>query len=125
MKTLKGKILIADDVEHVRRLLAEFLSLHGYEVYMVRDGKEATEALEKDRSFSLIITDSGMPNMDGIDLVIHIRNLGINVPIIGMSCENKENEFRRAGADHFLLKPFHLDTLQSILRMILNEQPLI
>lgn len=111
------RVLIVDDNEHVRKLLLDFVSSNGYEVITACNGREALDILE-DKSFSLLITDLNMPEMDGIELVVKIRNIDISLPIIGMSSDDKESEFLRAGTDYFLSKPFRIHHLEFILYSI-------
>jgi len=118
---LDKRVLIVDDKESIRKQLSDFFLFIGYEIILASNGKEALDIL-KDRSCSLLITDLNMPVMDGIELVLKIRNLGIPLPIIGMSFEDKKSEFLSAGTDYFLLKPFSLTHLKSILYSIFGEE---
>jgi DNA-binding response OmpR family regulator len=117
---LDRKILIVDDEENIKKLLSDFFCFNGYEVVLASNGKEALDILE-DKSFDLLITDLNMPVMDGIELVIRIRNLNILSPIVGMSNEDKKSEFLRAGADYFLSKPFGIHQLRSVLYSIFKK----
>jgi len=119
-KFLDKKILVVDDEKHIKELLKEFLSFNGYETIVASNGIEALEIL-KDKSCSLLITDMNMPYMDGIELVQRIRSFDISLPIIGMSCKDKETEFLNAGADYFLLKPFNIYHLKFIVNSILGK----
>jgi len=119
-KSLHRKVLIVDDNEHIRNLLSDFFSFNGYEAIAVSNGREALGVL-KDKSFSLIITDLNMPVMDGIELIIKIRNLNIPLPIIGMSFGDKESKFLKVGADYFLSKPFSFHHLESIVSSIFSK----
>jgi len=114
-RTLKNRVLIVDDGEPVRNLLADFFSFNGYEALTAGNGGEALEILE-DTPCGLLITDLNMPGMDGIELVRKVRNLGIPLTIIGTSIYHKEVEFLRVGADFFLLKPFDFHYLKTILK---------
>lgn len=120
LDALVRKVLIVDDNEHIRKLLSDFFSFNGYEAIAVSNGREALDIL-KYKSCSLLITDLNMPVMDGIELVVKTRNLNISLPIIGMSIENKEYRFLKAGADFFILKPFNFNHLKSILHSIFGE----
>ena len=64
---IKGKILIVDDNEGMRRFSYDILSLAGYEVQTAANGYEALLSLE-DESFDLVITDVEMGGLDGISL---------------------------------------------------------
>jgi DNA-binding response OmpR family regulator len=119
-KSLDGKVLIVDDDRYVRNLLLEFFSLNGYEVIIASNGKEALDIL-KDESFTLLITDLNMPEMDGIELVVKVRDSDRLLPIIGISSEDKKSEFLRAGADYFLMKPFSIRHLKAIVYSIFKN----
>jgi len=114
------RILIVDDEKHIKEILKEFLSFNGYETIVASNGMEALNIL-KDKSCGLLITDLNMPNMDGIELVRKIREFGASLTIIGMSSEDKEIEFLKAGANCFLLKPFDMHYLKFLVNVLLGE----
>ncbi len=117
-KTSDKTVLITDDKEPMRKLLSGFFLFDGYKIIFANNGKEALDILIDKYPVDLLITDLSMPVIDGIELVVKIRNLGIAIPIIGMSVEDKRSEFLKAGADYFLLKPFSLNQIRSILYLI-------
>lgn len=117
---LDKKILIVDDEKQIKELLSEIFSFNGYKTILASNGKEAVDIL-RDKSCGLLITDLNMPDMDGIELVRKIRSFDISLPIIGMSCKDKETEFLHAGADYFLLKPFNIYHLKFIVNSILGK----
>lgn len=119
--TLDKKVLIVDDKEPMRKLLSDFFLFNGYEILFATNGKEALDILIDKSPVALLITDFYMPVMDGIELVVKIKNLDMPLAVIGMSFEDKRSEFLRAGADYFLLKPFSLNHLKSILYLIFGE----
>ena len=67
------KILIVDDEEGMRKLLARVLIKHGYEAVIAANGKEALALVESD-TFDLIITDINMPGMDGLQLLKEVKS---------------------------------------------------
>lgn len=117
---LDKKILVVDDEKHIKVLLKEFFSFNGYEIFEASNGIEALDILNE-KSCSLLITDMNMPYMNGIELVQRIRSFDVSLPIIGMSCEDKETEFFHAGGDYFLSKPFNIYHLKFIVNSILGE----
>jgi DNA-binding response OmpR family regulator len=117
---LDRNVLIVDDEEHIKRLLSDFFSFNGYNIISAGNGREALYILEE-KTCRLLITDLNMPVMDGIELVVKIRNLNISLQIIGMSFEDRKSEFLRAGADYFIFKPFNFHHLKSILHSIFGE----
>jgi len=119
-KFLDKKILVVEDEKHIKELLKEFLSFNGYETIVASNGIEALDIL-KDKPCSLLITDLNVPHMNGIELIQRIRSFDVSLPIIGMSCEDKEIELLNAGADYFLLKPFNIYHLKFILNSLLGQ----
>ncbi len=117
---LDKRILLVDDEKHIKELLKEFLFFNGYETIVASNGIEALDII-RNKSCSLLITGINMPYMSGIELVQRIRSFDISLPIIGMSCENKEIELLNAGADYFLLKPFNIYHLKFIVYSILGK----
>lgn len=109
----KGKILIVDDAETVRRLLQDFLRLSGFEVHSAPNGRAALNLIEKER-FDIIITDYSMPEMNGVELVRTVRSQDTEVLIIGISGDCEERDFLEAGANAFLSKPVGLKQLLSV-----------
>ncbi len=108
---MPAKILIVDDNPQVLRLLKIFLSKagKGYEIISAGNGEEAYNLALKENP-DLIISDVMMPQMDGIEFCMLIReNSPIpTVPFIFLtSFEDQETELRgfRAGADDYLTKP--------------------
>jgi len=111
------KILIVDDDPVSRRLLEAFLSKWGYEVAVTTDGSEAWEVLQKPEAPSLVLSDWMMPNVDGLELCHKIREIkrsGYIYFIILTTKGKKEDVVRglEAGADDFLIKPFHKEELK-------------
>jgi DNA-binding response OmpR family regulator len=118
MHKLSGKrVLIVDDEEYVRNLLLDFFSFHSFETVTASNGSEALKTL-KEKSCSLVITDLNMPEIDGIELIGKVRSLADPLKIIGMSYEDRKDEFLKAGADYFLSKPFNFHYLKSLLNSI-------
>jgi signal transduction histidine kinase len=110
------KILIADDEPGLRQYLAA--SLADYQVIEARDGKEALE-LARQYQPELAILDYMMPEMDGIEIARHLRQLPMTarMPIMLVTA-NAENTPRmlalEAGVNDFLTKPF--STVELIVR---------
>jgi two-component system cell cycle response regulator len=111
------KILIAEDDPISRRVLEAHLLEWGYEVVVASDGGEAWEIIQQPESPSLIISDWMMPNMDGLELCRKIREMkksNYTYFIILTAKERQEDVVKglQAGADDFLIKPFHQEELK-------------
>lgn len=126
-KNKKGKIIIVDDEESVLTLLTEFLRENGYEVDPFIDSKEALSAL-KTGAYQVLITDMSMPKIDGLQLISYIQKeylntLGIVITGYG-TLENAINAMR-CGAFDYILKPFKLDDILTIVESALYYHSLI
>jgi len=108
-----NKVLIADDDEHVRNMMAGYLQTNGFEVTSAVNGEEAV-LLEETIRPDLVILDVEMPGMNGFDACSIIRNKrnGINyIPIIFLSGALTEGVIVNGlelGADDFVTKPCEL-----------------
>lgn len=75
-------ILVADDDAHVGRVLSMWLTRHGHEVLIVRNGVEALKVIAT-REVDLVISDMNMPELDGLGLAKSLREAGhVNLPIM-------------------------------------------
>lgn len=115
-----GKILIADDDEHIRGALTELLRKENYLTQEAGDGNAALELL--DDTFDLVILDVMMPGKDGIRTCTEIRKK-YTVPILFLTAKDTEYDKYSgllAGGDDYLAKPFSrlefLARIKSLLR---------
>jgi pilus assembly protein CpaE len=106
------KILVVDDDPNVQRLLRVTLKQEGFEVVVAGDGSEGLRLWETETP-DLILLDVTLPKVDGYEVATRIRaaeGTGKHVPIIMLTAEKEvEQKVRglRAGADDYLVKPFH------------------
>ncbi len=104
------RVLIADDIEDNRQLLAQLLAPVGFEIRLATNGAEAVQAFEEWRPH-LILMDFRMPVMDGHEAIHRIRAMagGRETKIIAVTAsamdENRQ-ELMGIGADDFISKPF-------------------
>tara|TARA_R110000744_G_scaffold372_10_gene1360 strand:+ start:3864 stop:6776 length:2913 start_codon:yes stop_codon:yes gene_type:complete len=104
---LKGTILLADDHNDNRRLIARLLTSLGLEVITARNGYE-TLALFKQHQPALILMDIQMPEMDGIEAFKILRQTGCTMPIIALTANAMSHEiahYLSLGFDEHLSKP--------------------
>jgi len=112
------QILIVEDNRQNQIVLRAQLGKLGYEVDCVSNGKDAIAKL-KTKSYSLIVTDCNMPEMDGYEMTKQIRNqekmTGQHCPIIAITADAYETSRERCyevGMDEFLTKPVDYNTLK-------------
>ena len=119
-----GKILIVDDDPNVQRLLQYTLKQEGYDVFVAADGAEGYR-LWGTESPDLILLDVMLPKLDGYQVAAKIRaeeGSNAHVPIIMLTAEREvEQKVRglRAGADDYLIKPFHPAELLARIKSLL------
>lgn len=110
-ESLAGKkILVIEDNETNRKVIYHMLKKVGIATNMACNGKEAVKLLEEGHQCDLIIMDLQMPEMDGFDTTIYIRNqLKLTIPIIAMTASAMRNEKAKClelGMNEYLTKPF-------------------
>lgn len=106
-------ILIAEDEDILRESVAELLTDEGYEVLQAPDGRVAHEML-LERPVDLVLTDIRMPEMDGLDLLTHVRQIAPETPVILVTAYGTVDSAvsaMRTGAWDYLLKPVQFDDL--------------
>lgn len=122
---IMGKtILIVDDSYSIRNLLLVVLTRAGYQVLMAEDGKDALQYLDR-KDLSLLITDLHMPNMNGLDLIRHVRQGDDHqyLPILFLTTETNSEiklEAKNAGATGWITKPFSNEKLLQIINRVLR-----
>ena len=120
------KILVVDDEANVQRLLQYTLKQAGYSVVVAGDGQEAIR-LWNSETPSLMLLDVGLPKIDGYQVAERIRSTegpGAHIPIIMLTSDKEvEQKVRglRAGADDYLVKPFHQAELLARMKSLLSR----
>ncbi len=116
------RILVVDDERQITRVLRTSLQSSGYEVVVAHDGVQAL-ALFEEAAPDLIITDLGMPEMDGIEFTREIRRVS-DTPILVLSVRETERQKVAAldsGADDYITKPFSMPELLARVRANLRK----
>jgi two-component system, cell cycle response regulator CpdR len=119
-----ARVLIAEDEEAMRGLIARALVQDGHEVTSTRDGAEALDALCRARTpFDLLLADIQMPMMDGIALALAAARDHPGLVILLMTAYADQRE-RASGLDRLIRdvisKPFTLDTLRAAVKNALT-----
>jgi two-component system cell cycle response regulator CpdR len=118
---LKGRILLAEDDEDMRRFLAKALENAGYQVVSFDNGQSAYERL-REEPFNLLLTDIVMPQMDGIELARKAAELDPDLKIMfitGFAAVALNADLEAPKDAKILSKPFHLrDLVSEVSRLI-------
>lgn len=109
-------ILIAEDNEVNQHVIKHILGKMGYQPDMVKNGKEAIDAMLKNQ-YSLILMDMQMPVMDGLEATRVIRSSDVNQPVIialtASAMDTDQQLCLQAGMDDYISKPVKLDELMN------------
>lgn len=118
------KVLIVEDQERLARVVKQGLAERSYTVTAVGSCAAARDAL-CESSYDVIILDLGLPDGDGLDLLLEWRKAGFNEPVLILSARNTVEDRIKGldlGADDYLPKPFSIEELQSRIRALLRRQ---
>ncbi|MGZ5034344.1 MAG: response regulator [Usitatibacter sp.] len=113
-------ILVVDDDQEIRTLLAEYLERNNYRVSTLPDGRDLMRMLEE-RAIDLVVLDLMMPGIDGLTLCRDLRAKH-RIPVLILSARGDEVDRivgLEMGADDYLPKPFHPRELLARIRAIL------
>ncbi|MBB5508243.1 hybrid sensor histidine kinase/response regulator [Paraburkholderia atlantica] len=116
-------ILVVDDQLANRELLVAQLATLGYDADMADSGGAALRRFNE-RHYDLVMTDINMPGMDGYALARCLRAQGATVPIIAITAHvaaEVRAQCTNAGIDEVLLKPVLLDTMDAMVRRVVDE----
>ncbi len=122
-------VLLAEDDEGTRLSIYDYLELEGYSVVMASDGEMALQQVFEYQP-QIIITDIGMPYLDGYTLVQRVRQYPAFrlLPVIFLTAHSQTQDRIRGyqvGCDAFLPKPFELQEIGAIVRNLLERAQLI
>jgi len=115
-------ILLIDDEAIALANLTHVFEKEGYQVTACKDGESGLAAMQK-QEFDLVLTDLKMPGIDGMDVLRHIRETTPDVPVImitGHASLDSAVDAMKAGAYHYISKPFRLDEAREVVRGALD-----
>ena len=122
------RILLVEDNFINRQVVAKMLEPSEATLTMAEDGLEALDLLKKE-SFDLILMDCQMPNMDGYECTIAIReyekNTPLHVPIVAITANAYEDDKQRCldiGMDDFVSKPVNSHELYTVIAKAFNKR---
>jgi two-component system, NtrC family, response regulator AtoC len=122
-----AKILLLDDEEQIRRVIALHLGKRGHEVIAGNDGREGLDHLARSR-FDLVLTDLRMPRVSGLELLKAMREDGLSTPVIVLTAYasiESAVEAMKLGAADYIGKPPQLDEITIKVANLLAQQALV
>lgn len=117
------RLLLVEDEIDIQSFLRRSLEEAGYEVQTASDGASA-ERLAAKISFDVLIVDLGLPDQDGITLILRLRKSGVRAPVLILSARRSVDDRVRGleqGGDDYLTKPFALAELLARLRNLVKR----
>lgn len=121
----KERILVVDDEEHVGEVIGGMLKNLGYEVTVVRSGKEALQVARRKKQFDAVLLDMNMPTMGGKETFVRLKELDPSLSVIistGYSNTVIDEMPLRNSVDAFLQKPYQIEELSKIMREVFDRK---
>ena len=118
------RVLLVEDDEAIGSAVAEALRKGGYTVDWVGDGQQALTAATVEK-YAALLLDLSLPGMDGIEVLRRLRDSSSKVPVLVMTARaaiEERIDGLDAGADDYLVKPFHVGELLARLRALVRRQ---
>jgi len=107
------KVLLAEDDRDFGNILAQYVTINGFDVILARDGKEAWESFSQNKP-DICVLDVMMPEMDGFTLGEKIKEAQPDVPLIFLTAKSLKEDIVKGlkiGADDYITKPFDPEVL--------------
>jgi CheY-like chemotaxis protein len=120
-------VLVVDDEDFVRIMVQLGLEHNGFDVWLASNGREAIQLYQTHRErIAVVLLDLRMPVMDGPQTLDALRELNPEVRVCIMSGDmgsDGPEGLRQRGAAHVIAKPFRLDRMANVLRLLANGEP--
>ncbi|MGC1424071.1 MAG: response regulator transcription factor [Terracidiphilus sp.] len=117
------RLLLVEDEYDIQTFLRRSLEEAGYQVDAASNGATA-EGLATENGYDILVVDLGLPDCDGISLILRLRQIGVKAPVLILSARRSVDDRVRGleqGGDDYLTKPFALAELLARLRNLLKR----
>lgn len=117
------KILIVEDDDRIREILAKYMKKEKFEIDEAPDGKKAMELFD-DNKYDLAVLDVMLPDKDGWSILKHIREMDREMPVIMLTARSEEEDRLfgfELGADDYVTKPFSAKELVARVKVQLKK----
>jgi len=121
---MRGRLLIVEDRDSLRRMLERALGQEGYEVASAADGRAGIRLLGE-RAFDFVLTDLKLPDVSGLEVLEASRTAQPRVPVVvltGYGTVGTAVEAMKLGAYDFLEKPLEIDDLSRLIEQAIGER---
>ena len=121
--TGRGLVLVIEDEPAIADVIRRYLTADGFTAAFARTGADGLAALRRDRPVAVIL-DIGLPDIDGLSLCRDLRAAGDWTPVLFVTARDEDVDRivgLEAGADDYLVKPFHPRELMARLRTVLRR----
>lgn len=122
---MKEHILIVEDEHKISRLLQIELEAEGYDISQAYNGAQAWD-LYQEHTYDLILLDVMLPEMNGIEILRRIRDMGGLTPVILLTAKSSVEDKVSGldlGANDYITKPFQIEELLARVRAALRQRP--
>jgi DNA-binding response OmpR family regulator len=112
-------ILLVEDHADTRRVLSTLLGRSGHEIITATGVADALQLLANMR-VNVLLSDLGLPDGDGLDLVAKAKSLQPKIKTIALTARGSQKDYelgKKAGFDHYLTKPFDFHELRTLLNL--------
>lgn len=120
----KITVLIVEDEKKLLKTMADFLTMHGYQVYTAEDGLKGMQQFQAhSREISCVLLDVMLPFMDGNEVLKQIR-LASDVPVIMLTAKEEVGDQLKSlscGADNYIVKPYSLAVVKMHIEALLKR----
>jgi CheY-like chemotaxis protein len=116
-------ILVIDDDDRVRTLLRDILLFGGYQVIEASDGKSGIRYLEGGGFVDMVLTDLGMPEMNGWEVAKLIKSKTPQTPVVlitGWGVNLDDEKIKESGVDWIIGKPFQVNEILEVVRLFIK-----
>ena len=117
------RLLLVEDEHDIQAFLRRSLEEAGYQVDVASNGATA-QRLATENAYDILVVDLGLPDCDGISLILRLRQIGVKAPVLILSARRSVDDRVRGleqGGDDYLTKPFALAELLARLRNLLKR----
>jgi len=117
-------ICLVEDEEKVAAFIIKGLQEQGFKITHIRDGISASQSFLADIKFDLIILDLMLPGIGGVELCHLVRRQNVHIPVLMLTALNRVDDRVSgldAGADDYLVKPFHFKELVARINALLRR----